>query len=106
MRNWECGIERQASYQVASVLDVRSFHSAFRIPNSAFPCASPNPAGPAYLELRLQSAHRAPAHEYPELPRLHNELHILVVEPQLLWRELEVYRARFTRLEGDPTESG
>src|SRR6266550_8198912 len=91
MRNAECGM--------------RNWQTSL-IPHSAFPCASTHAASRSDLELRLQSAHRAPAHEDPELPRLHNELHVLVVEPQLLWRELEVYRARFTRLEGDPTESG
>src|SRR6266566_2552782 len=76
------------------------------IPHSAFPCASTHAASHSDLELRLQSAHRAAAHEDPELPGLDDELHVLVVEAQLLRRELEVYCARFTRFEGDATESG
>src|SRR5439155_4708300 len=68
--------------------------------------ASTKAADPADLEFRLQSAHRAAAHEYPELPGLHDELHVPVVKAQLVGRELEVQRARFARLQGDPTESG
>src|SRR2546422_349892 len=115
MRNSECGLRNGwVSVEARCAPQRRPCHSAFRIqhsafrsfriPNSTFPWASTRAR--ADFELRLQSAHRAPAHEYPELPGLHDELHVLVVEPQLLRGELEVHRARFTRLEGDPTEPG
>src|SRR5437667_388042 len=47
----------------------------------------------------------AAAHEYPELPRLDDPLHVLVVKAQLFRREREVHRARFARFERDATES-
>src|SRR5439155_13471907 len=64
----------------------------------------PRPPHP-HLELSLQPSHRAPPHVHPELPRLDDELHALIVQAELSGRQLELHRARFAGLQGHPPEA-
>src|SRR5439155_25441390 len=58
-----------------------------------------------HLELSFQPPHRAPPHVHPELPGLDDELHALIVQPELFGRQRELHGARFSGLQGHPPEA-
>src|SRR5438876_10479143 len=68
------------------------------------PSTAPYP--PPHLELPLQPVHRASAHEHPELPWLHDELHVPIVEAELLRRQQELDRTRLAGPERDVPQGG